>query len=512
MKIAIIGAGFAGLSAGKILTEFGHDCTIFEKVFDIGGVWSSSRHYPGLRTQNNKDTYCFSDFPMPASYPEWPSCVQVQQYLENYARTFNLIGFIHLNSEVISADPLDAGGWELSVRNVESEALAKYRFDKLIVANGIFSVPAIPPYKGQREFQEAGGRLVATSDIHSLDEVRDKNVLVVGYGKSACDAAAAIGEVAASNTVIARELIWKMPRKIMNVLNYKYLMLTRLGEGLFPYIERRGVEKFLHDGAGKKLRDSMINSLQSIVIRQYKLDMLGLVPRGSFEKIARSTVSLVTDELFDQVRKGRTEIIRDCEISYLAQENGKPVAVLIDGRTVPADVVVCGTGFHQVTPFFSEEIHKELKDENGNFLLYRQVLPVGVPDLYFSGYNSSFYSPLSAEIAALFIAAHLMGQFALPSKHEMLGEVRKRLRWMEERSEGHHASGTNIIPFSLHNIDEMLDTMGLNVSKMTRFKQWLVPIDAKDYRIVTRRLLARQEALGHRQLSNLNSDIFSSSD
>jgi dimethylaniline monooxygenase (N-oxide forming) len=81
MKIAIIGAGFAGLTTARHLRDFGHDVTVFEKVHDVGGVWSTTRLYPGVSTQNGKDTYCLSDFPMPKHYPEWPSGQQVQAYL-----------------------------------------------------------------------------------------------------------------------------------------------------------------------------------------------------------------------------------------------------------------------------------------------------------------------------------------------------------------------------------------------------------------------------------------------
>lgn len=490
MKIAVIGAGFAGLSSVKVLSQFGHEVTAFEKAPDVGGVWSATRRYPALRTQNNKDTYCFSDFPMPRSYPEWPSSAQVQKYLADYVEHFGLGPRILLQHEVVSAEPNGEDGWQLTVRNLQSGETFEHEADRLVVANGIFSLPFIPPYPGCDEFEAAGGRIGAASDFRDLEEVRDKHVLVVGYGKSACDVAAQAGHVAASTKVIARELIWKMPRKIFNVLNYKYLMLTRLGEGLFPYVELRGFEKLLH-GPGKGVRNAMINSLQTVATRQHGLDKLGLLPKGGFERIARSTVSLTTDELFQQVKDGKVEVIRDCSIARLGQENGRPVAELSNGRTVPADAVICGTGFRQMTPFFSADLHARLTDEEDNFLLYRQILPINIPNLFFCGYNSSFYSPLSAEIASLWTAACLMGEIKLPSQEEMLAQRRERLRWMKERSEGHHARGTNIIPFSMHNVDEMLDEMGLNVSRFTRFKQWLAPTKASDYQPVTRALLKR---------------------
>lgn len=69
MKIAIIGAGFAGLATARHLRDFGHEVTVFEKAPDVGGVWSRTRAYPGLSTQNCKDTYCLSGHPMPKDYP-----------------------------------------------------------------------------------------------------------------------------------------------------------------------------------------------------------------------------------------------------------------------------------------------------------------------------------------------------------------------------------------------------------------------------------------------------------
>src|SRR5690606_1686882 len=146
MNIAIIGAGFAGLSSAKVLSDFGHDVTVFEKAPDVGGVWSATRRYPGLCTQNNKGTYYLSDLPMPADYPEWPSGEQVQRYLADYASRFGLDEKIHLNTEVQSAEPRAEGGWTLSVMNTHTGERTEHTCDKLVVANGIFSQPFIPSY------------------------------------------------------------------------------------------------------------------------------------------------------------------------------------------------------------------------------------------------------------------------------------------------------------------------------------------------------------------------------
>ncbi|MBM0278981.1 flavin-containing monooxygenase [Micromonospora tarensis] len=492
MRIAVVGAGFAGLSAAKVLRQSGFDVTVFEKAPDVGGVWSSTRRYPGLHTQNDKGTYHLSDLPMPADYPQWPSGEQVQRYLESYVEKFALASVLRLATEVVSAELVnDETGWLISSRPADApDPVTMERYDHLVVANGIFSEPLVPTFDGHATFAAAGGRVLAAGEFHDIEAARGRNVLVVGYGKSSCDVAVPVSEVAAQTHVVARELLWKMPRKLGGALNYKYLLLTRMGEALFRYLNLRGFERFLH-GPGNGLRRNLVDSVGAVATRQLKLRELGLVPNGSFEDIARSTVSLVTEGFFERVGDGRITVHRDQVITELLIDGDRPAARLADGTVLAADLVICGTGFRQQVPFLADAVLARLQDEAGNFLLYRQILPIGVPQLTFAGYNSSFFSPLSAEMAAVWTAAYLRGGITLPTEERMRAEVRARLAWMTARTNGRHARGTNIIPFSMHNIDEVLDELGLNLGPLTRARQWLFPVDPRSYREVTARMIRR---------------------
>jgi cation diffusion facilitator CzcD-associated flavoprotein CzcO len=493
MKIAVVGAGFAGLASATTLREFGHDVTVFEKAPDVGGVWSSTRRYTGLYTQNNKGSYAFSDAPMPKHYPEWPSGEQVQAYLEQYVVDHGLTDVLRLSTEVVRAELTDAeDGWLVTARRSGEAVAEPERFDHLVVANGIFSDPVIPPFDGLGELLRAGGKIVAASQLATVEDARDRHVVVVGYGKSACDVAAEVGPVAASTTVVARHLLWKMPKKLGNALNYKYLLLTRMGEALFRYQDLTGgAEKFLH-GPGDGVRRGMLASVGSVATKQLRLKELGLVPHTEFETIARSNVSLATDGFTEQVEAGAITVHRDTEIErFTTDDDGAPVAVLGDGTTVRADLVVCGTGFHQRVPFLDADVTDRLLDDRGNFELYRQILPHDVPHLTFAGYNSSLFSPLSAEVGAAWTAGYLADAIDLPPLEVRREHVRDRLDWMEKRTEGKHARGTNIIPFSMHQIDEMLDDLDLNLPAGKRAVQWLLPVDPQAYRQVTARLKAR---------------------
>ncbi|HEX4090243.1 MAG TPA: NAD(P)/FAD-dependent oxidoreductase [Trebonia sp.] len=495
MRIAIIGAGVAGLATAKVLIQAGHEVAVFDKTPDVGGVWSRSRRYPGLTTQSPKAQYSLSDFPMPKSYPEWPTGEQVQAYLERYAEHFGLGRALRLNTEVVAARPA-GDGWILDTRDVGGAAggaTSTGGFDRLVVANGVFCEPAIPAFPGRDEFEAAGGRLLAGTEFHDAEQARGRHVLVVGYGKSACDVTVPISAVAASTDVIARQLLWKVPRKINGRLNFKMLLLTRMGEALFRYRVLRGVEKFLH-GPGKGLRGTMINSIGSVSVKQFGLQRLDLVPPGQMEDIVRGAIGLATEGFFEGVADGTITVHRDQTIRRLYAADDHPLAELSDGSTLPADLVVCSTGFTQGVPFLPAEVQARLIDERGNFLLYRQIRPVDVPGLYFNGYNSSFFSPLNAEMAAVWIAADLVGAVSLPNDAAVRLAIAAQLAFMDDATNGHHCRGTKIIPFSMHNVDEVLGDLGLNISPAVRASHWINPINPAAYRRITPALVRRLAA------------------
>ena len=370
----------------------------------------------------------------------------------------------------------------------------------LVVATGTFSRGKIPEYQGLDEWTQAGGKICHSSDL-GLDEktIQGKDVLVVGYGKSSCDVANAVSSKAKSTTLVARRLIWKVPRVIRG-LPYQYLLLTRLGESLFEYITPSGFEKWFNSGSGRVIRNTMLNSLQWVISGQLNLGRLGLVPDGPFEEIARSTISLSTEGLYNNIEAGKVAVRRDAEIARLTKDDaGKPVAVLKDGSVLPCDLLVCATGFHQDVPFLPVNVQKKLLDENDNFLLHKHILPIGVPNLTFNGYNSSLFCPTSSEAAALWISAHLAGLTHLPPEDEMLQAAKIKLEWLDARSNGKHAHGTNLVPFSLHSIDDTLQDIDLGLGRWAVARQWLLPVRPSDYAGLGARLGSRIDEASKRR-------------
>lgn len=477
-RIAIVGAGIAGLACAKVLGREGFPVEVFERAPDVGGVWSATRRYPGLRAQNSKHTYHFSDFPMPEDYPAVPDGAQMQAYLEGYVQHFGLRERLRLGTEVVAADPVDSG-WLLEIR--DENGIHRTSCDHLVVANGVYSEPAVPDIRGVDAFRTIGGQVVHSSQFHDVEAARGKSVLVIGYGQSACDIAEAVSHVAASTTVVARRLLWKIPRKLARGLSFERLLLSRLGQAHFQHLEPRGLERFLH-GGGRSFRDTDFDVLQEMVTKRLGLRDLNLVPEGRFEEIAQSSVGVVTDGFYEQVRDGRITVLRDTTVDELSAGAQGPVAWLSDGAELPADLIICATGFQQRVPFLTPYIQRQLTDEDGNFRLYRHILPVEVPNISFAGYNSSVVSTLSSEVGAHWIAALLAGRLAVPTRERMDEEIDRRLAWMSAGTDGHHAHGTTITPFALRNLDEMLADLNLRLPRSARAAQWFRPVRPGAYR------------------------------
>jgi dimethylaniline monooxygenase (N-oxide forming) len=157
LRVAVVGAGVAGLVTAKVLSRFGRDVTVFERCPDVGGVWSATRRYPGLRVQNVKSSYAFSNHRFPRNVPEWPSGEEVQAYLESHVERFGLSERLRLGTEVLAAELDEASGtWTLETAAVAGGEAERERFDHLVVTNGVFSEPHVPAFDGGQEHAEAG--------------------------------------------------------------------------------------------------------------------------------------------------------------------------------------------------------------------------------------------------------------------------------------------------------------------------------------------------------------------
>src|SRR5690606_10446060 len=144
----------------------------------------------------------------------------------------------------------------------------------------------------------------------------------------------------------------------------------------------RRAERLLDRSA---LRETNMDLLQERIIRRLRLRELDLVPEGSITDIATSSASLATEGFVDQVEAGRIQVCRDTEVTELIGGQHGPAVRLADGSVRLADLVICATGYKQEVPFLTPFVRRALTDEAGDFRLFRNILPVDVPNLSFAG-------------------------------------------------------------------------------------------------------------------------------
>src|SRR5215469_17836561 len=98
-KTCVIGAGCAGLAAARALVAAGLEFDHFESGSDIGGNWTCGV-YDSAYLISSRKTSGFLEFPMPGTYPDFPSRMQMRGYLQAYAKHFDLHRRITFGQEV----------------------------------------------------------------------------------------------------------------------------------------------------------------------------------------------------------------------------------------------------------------------------------------------------------------------------------------------------------------------------------------------------------------------------
>ncbi|MGE5108079.1 MAG: flavin-containing monooxygenase [Sphingobacteriales bacterium] len=481
--VGIIGAGLSGLVTAKTCLEYGYNVKMFEKDAELGGVWASSRRYPGISTQNTKDTYFFSDFPMPKHFPEWPAGEQVQSYLRAYANKFNVFPLIQFSHEITNTD-FQNNKWTITGKNGGTTFTVQTDF--LIICNGTFSDPHIPKIPGMDSFVNAGGEILHSTKFHSAETSRNKRIIVVGFSKSANDVAAAVSETAKSTHIVFRDTKWKIPRYVKGI-NSKYLLLNRLGESFIkPADQHNKVDRFVHKiGLAKK----MLAFMEKYIIKKQMLNELGLVPSSSIKEQAFGEINLETEHFFEKVKKGEIIAKQGEIISF----QGKQVT-LSSGVQIECDLIVFATGFRQTIPFLPDNYMEKFTDKQGNYLLYHHILPAGVPSLAFVGYNSSIQCPISSEFGSLWVCEYLKGRIDKPTEAEILKEGTEFIKWRSQFRPNGASRGLSTMPGTIHHVDMLLKDMNAPLPFLSLIPDWLVLSTPSRYKKLREKVIQRNNS------------------
>nr|XP_012146820.1 PREDICTED: flavin-containing monooxygenase FMO GS-OX-like 2 isoform X1 [Megachile rotundata]XP_012146821.1 PREDICTED: flavin-containing monooxygenase FMO GS-OX-like 2 isoform X1 [Megachile rotundata]XP_012146823.1 PREDICTED: flavin-containing monooxygenase FMO GS-OX-like 2 isoform X1 [Megachile rotundata]XP_012146824.1 PREDICTED: flavin-containing monooxygenase FMO GS-OX-like 2 isoform X1 [Megachile rotundata] len=205
-KVCVVGAGAAGLCAARHLARnLNFEMKVYEQTNDVGGTWVykkvtevdenglpvHSSMYRDLRTNLPAKIMNFPDYVKMNA--EEPCCVthqEVRTYLENYAKNFDLLKHIQFGTRVesvhlkVSSEGKDT--WVVRVRNIKTKEIEEIVFDAIMICNGHYFDPFMPPVPG---IDTSPGAVVHSHSYRKPEDFSGKTVLILGAGASGTDIA-----------------------------------------------------------------------------------------------------------------------------------------------------------------------------------------------------------------------------------------------------------------------------------------------------------------------------------
>lgn len=475
--VCVVGAGVSGLVTAKVLQRDGFDVTVFEKEATIGGVWAPSRSYAGLGVQNPREHYAFSDFPYPETADEFPTAGQVFDYLTSYVEHFGLEPQLERSTEVLSVarrageDARSHPGFDVTVRASDGPGGAEtHAVDFVVVCNGVFSKPSVPEIEGRERF---AGSLIHSSEMADRGMLGGKRVVVVGAGKSALDCASVAAHEAASSTLVFRRPHWMLPRYFPGETRVDEVFFTRISEKILPaYYRASRLETVIRTVAAPFLW-LWRRGMSRIVSR-----VAGMPPEMVPEKpVTAGGENLgIGTQFYDVLEEG----LADARRAEVRSFTGADTLQLDTGEEITADLVIFATGWRQDVSLLEPELRAEVR-RDGEFHLYRCLLPPREPRLGFGGYASAGNNVLTSEISAHWLSECFLGELELPDPGTMEREIARLHEWARqvypERDEGYFIGG-HVTSY----VDELLQDLGLPTRRTdSLYTEWFEPAFADRY-------------------------------
>ena len=344
-RVAVIGAGAAGLCAAKNLLARGVEVVVYEIGTCIGGLWVYNNDsglapaYKSLHLNSETKITEYKDFPFPPGSPLYPDHAGVRRYLEAYAEHFGVKPHIRFKSKVVDVSP-HGEGWRVQLEDGLTED-----FDAVVVASGHQGSPSHPAWKN-----DFTGEYLHSHTYRVPEPFRDKRVLVVGMGNSAVDIASDICVVTQSTTIVARSPVLVMPRMLFGLPTSR--VLDRIEKAWMPWPLKRRVRELL------------------VRIVHGRMEQWGFTTPKT-RTHPTSHPSLMSHFVWNRITaKPGIESVQGQTVRF------------VDGSSATYDTVIAGTGYDVSLPFLAPALRP--LDGHRPQLFLRVVHPLQ-RGLYFAG-------------------------------------------------------------------------------------------------------------------------------
>ncbi|WP_394832279.1 NAD(P)-binding protein [Pendulispora rubella] len=191
-RVAVVGAGMAGLVTAKEVLEEGSEVVLFEEEAKIGGVFSTGLGYDRMHLTVSNYFMAFSSLPPPEDQGRyfW-SRAEYVQYLERFTDKFDLKKHTRTSTKVTGIFRNPDGTFR--VASMGPLGPREENFTAVAICRGAFRrvAPRMIPLEGNYT-----GEIVHTADWSGPEQFRGKRVVCVGMGETSADITKWISDVA----------------------------------------------------------------------------------------------------------------------------------------------------------------------------------------------------------------------------------------------------------------------------------------------------------------------------
>lgn len=333
VHVAIIGSGVSGLAMAAELQDAGiDDFVMLERAESLGGTWRDN-HYPGCACDIPSHLYSFSYAPKPDWSRAFAPQPEIRAYLEHVARARDLLGKIRFGQNVVEATWDDeATRW--SLRTAAGDRLTA---TCVVSAIGGLSNPAYPAIAGRERF--AGAQFHSARWDHAFD-LRGKRVAVIGTGASAIQFVPQIQPLVARMFLCQRTPPWILPRP-----DRAYSRLEQRAFTWVPGLRWLYRQAMYWRFEGRLVAFTAFPKLMAMVERDCLRHMAHAIPDPALRERLTPKYHpgckriLISNDFYPAVAQANVELV-DAPIERI-EEDG----IVVDGRTIPVDAIIYGTGF-----------------------------------------------------------------------------------------------------------------------------------------------------------------------
>ncbi|MCL2534209.1 MAG: NAD(P)/FAD-dependent oxidoreductase [Nocardiaceae bacterium] len=338
--VLVIGAGHSGLALGAQLGVLGVRTLLVDRADRVGDNWRG--RYDSLVLHDAVWSNHLPLMPFPPNWPVFTPKDRMGDWLEIYARAMELN--VWTRSEIVETtfDP-DARRWTVVV---DRDGTRRTLHPKhVVLATGLSGTePVMPAFPGAEDFE---GNLLHSSAYRTEPARRGTRTVVIGTGNSGHDIAQDLHESGAQVTLVQRG-----PTHVVS----GHALSER---GRMRYGEHTPTEVAdLLDAATARLDPQFVAGLQAGVaaLAEDDRDLLdGLTARGFAHDGGPDGTGVMMLFLTRNggyyIDVGASPMIVDGRIELVSGTIDRLVAdglVLADGTHVPADTIVCATGFRGI--------------------------------------------------------------------------------------------------------------------------------------------------------------------